>query len=95
MYLFIRPGQTDNVRSYFDQTWPGQFVFLDPSEAVAKGLFGPGNLHPHLAERLGDLIVAARNDAYLWWADKENPFVGRHGGLSADEMIVPLLSVEL
>ena len=25
MYLFIRPGETDNVRSYFDQTWPGQF----------------------------------------------------------------------
>jgi hypothetical protein len=39
--------------------------------------------------------VAARNDAYLWWADKENPLIGRHGGLSADEMIVPLLSVEL
>jgi hypothetical protein len=39
--------------------------------------------------------VAAHNDAYLWWADKENPLVGRHGGLSAEEMIVPLLSVML
>ena len=37
--------------------------------------------------------MAAHNDAYLWWADKENPLVGRHGGLSAEEMIVPLLSV--
>jgi hypothetical protein len=95
MYLFIRPGQVDNVRSYFEQTWPGQFFFLDPAEAVARGLFGPGKPHPHLSDRLGDLIVVARNNAYLWWADKENPFVGRHGGLSADEMIVPLLSVEL
>ena len=95
MYLFIRPGQTDNVRSYFDQTWPGQFTFIDPSEAVARGLFGPGKPHPRLADRLGDLIVAARNEAYLWWADKENPLLGRNGGLSAEEMIVPLLSVEL
>lgn len=95
MYLFIRPGQAEKVRNYFDQSWPGQFTFLDPSEAVAKGLFGPGKPHPHLADRLGDLVVAARNDAYLWWADKENPFIGRHGGLSADEMIVPLLSVQL
>lgn len=95
MYLFIRPGQVDQVHSYFDQTWPGQFTFLDPSEAVAKGLFGPGRPHPHLSDRLGDLIVAARNEAYLWWADKENPLIGRHGGFSADEMIVPLLSVEL
>jgi predicted AlkP superfamily pyrophosphatase or phosphodiesterase len=95
MYLFIRPGQSDAVRSYFDQTWPDQFSFIDPSEAVAKGLFGPGKPHPRLSDRLGDLIVIARNDAYLWWADKENPLVGRHGGLSTDEMIVPLLSVEL
>ncbi len=95
MYLFIRPGQTDNVRSYFDQTWPDQFDFVDPSEAVARGLFGPGKPHPRLADRLGDLIAIARNNAYLWWADKENPLVGRHGGLSAEEMIVPLLSVML
>jgi predicted AlkP superfamily pyrophosphatase or phosphodiesterase len=94
-YLFIRPGQTDQVRRYFEQTWPGEFSLLDPSEAVQKGLFGPGKPHPRLADRLGDLIVAARSAAYLWWADKENPLVGRHGGLSAEEMIVPLLSAEL
>jgi hypothetical protein len=95
MYLFIKPGQADHVRSYFDQTWPGQFTFLDPSEAVAKGLFGPGTPHPRLADRLGDLIVAARDEAYLWWADKENPLIGQHGGLSPEEMIVPLLTVML
>jgi len=95
MYLFTRPGQADQVRSYFDRTWPGEFVFLDPSEAVAKGLFGPGMPHPRLAERLGDMIVAARNEAYIWWAEKDNPLIGQHGGLSADEMIVPLLSVML
>jgi hypothetical protein len=95
MYLFIKPGQTSAVRNYFDLTWPGQFVFLDPSEAVARGLFGPGTPHPRLSDRLGDLIVVARNDAYLWWAEKENMLVGQHGGLSHDEMIVPLLSVML
>ena len=94
-YLFVKPGQVDQVRSYFDQTWPGQFSFLDPAEAVAKGLFGPGMPHPRLADRLGDLIVIARDEAYLWWADKDNPLIGQHGGLSAEEMIVPLLSVEL
>jgi len=62
---------------------------------VAKGLFGPGKPHPFLSDRLGDLVVAARNGAYMWWAEKENPLIGRHGGLSVDEMIVPLLSVEL
>jgi hypothetical protein len=95
MYLFIKPGLSDQVLTYFDQTWPGEFVFLDPSEAVTKGLFGPGIPHPSIFERLGDLIVVARNEAYLWWANKENMLIGQHGGLSPDEMIVPLLSVML
>jgi hypothetical protein len=94
-YLFLKPGKEDLVRSYFNDTWSGQFTFIDPSEAVTKGLFGPGKPHRHLSDRLGDLIVAARDDAYLWWADKENLLIGRHGGLSEEEMIVPLLSVML
>ncbi len=95
MYLFTRSGQVEAVRSYYNQTWPGQFTFIDPEKAVTGGLFGPGQPHPHLADRLGDMIVAAREQAYLWWADKENILVGRHGGLGTEEMIVPLLAAEL
>jgi hypothetical protein len=92
MYLFIRPGQSEAVSEYFQQAWPGQFIFLDPAAAVEAGLFGPGRPHPRLMDRLGDLIVAGRQDAYLWWADKENFLIGRHGGLSEEEMIVPFLA---
>ncbi|HSB67619.1 MAG TPA: alkaline phosphatase family protein [Anaerolineales bacterium] len=95
MYLFTRPGKAGEIREYYDKTWPGQFVFFDPSEAVARGLYGPGTPHPRLSDRMGDLIAAARRDAYIWWADKENPLIGQHGGLSDEEMIVPLLSVVL
>jgi predicted AlkP superfamily pyrophosphatase or phosphodiesterase len=95
MYLFTRPGQAEAVRAYYDQAWPGQFTFIDPTHAVEAGLFGPGQMHPRLLDRLGDAIVAARGQSYLWWADKENILVGRHGGLGAEEMIVPLLMCEL
>jgi hypothetical protein len=95
MYLFIKPGQVDQVKAYFNQAWPGNFTFLDSSTAVAKGLFGPGVPHPRLVDRTGDLIAIAHEDAYLWWAEKENMLVGQHGGLSAEEMTVPLLTVML
>lgn len=91
MYLFLRPGQSEAVRDYFNRIWPGQFCFIDPAQAVERGLFGPGQPHPGLFDRLGDLIVAARGASYLWWADKDNLLNGRHGGLSAEEMLVPLL----
>jgi Type I phosphodiesterase / nucleotide pyrophosphatase len=94
-YLFIKPGRENFVRPYIEQAWPGQFTFINPSEAISTGLFGPGTPHPMLTDRLGDLIVIAKKDAYLWWAIKENFLIGRHGGLSAEEMIVPFLSVLL
>jgi hypothetical protein len=62
---------------------------------VDAGLFGPGTPHPEIFNRIGDLIVAAKGSAYWWWAAKENPLIGRHGGLSADEMLVPFLAAKL
>jgi hypothetical protein len=95
MYLYIRPGQSEAVREYYDRSWPRQFASLDPAFAVQSGLFGPGKPHPMLLDRLGDLIVYGRGDAYLWWANKDNPLIGRHGGLSPEEMLVPFLAVRL
>lgn len=94
-YLFLRPGQMEAVREYVERTWPGQFDWLDPVYVVESGLFGPGALHPLLYERLGDAILSGRGDAYLWWADKDNPLIGRHGGLHPDEMLVPFLACRL
>jgi hypothetical protein len=94
-YLFVKPGQTEAVREYLERTWPAQFRLVDPVFAAHSGLFGPGDLHPRLLDRVGDLLVLARGNAYLWWAEKKNHLFGRHGGLSQDEMIVPLLAVRL
>lgn len=94
-YLYIRPGQTEAVREYVQRTWPGRFVFLEPHYAVRQGLFGAGKPHPRLFERLGDLILVAKGDAYLWWSNKEDHLLGRHGGLSSDEMFVPFLACAL
>jgi hypothetical protein len=95
MYLFIRPGQTEAVREYISRTFPNQFVQLDPQYAVENGLFGPGSPNPRLGDRIGDLILLARGNSYLWWAPKDNPIIGRHGGLSEDEMLVPFFAIHL
>ncbi len=94
-YLYIRPGQVEAVREYLERTWPGGFTLLDPAYAVEAGLFGPGRPHPRLPDRLGDLIALGRGENYLWWAAKDNVLIGRHGGLSPDEMLVPFLGVKL
>jgi len=94
-YLYVRPGQVEAVREYVERTWPDQFFILESPYAVEAGLFGPGQAHPRLLERVGDLILIARGSAYLWWADKEDQLLGRHGGLHPQEMFVPFIGARL
>jgi hypothetical protein len=95
MYLYLRPGTEQAVRDYFETAWPGQFSLIASEQAAQAGLFGPSTPHPRLRERIGDLIAIAREDGYLWWGEKEDYLLGRHGGMSAQEMLVPLVAARL
>jgi hypothetical protein len=91
-FLYIKPGQVEAVREYIERTWPNQFTLLEPAYVLEKGLFGPGETHPNLLDRVGDLIALGRGRAFWWWAAKQNPISGRHGGLSEEEMVVPFFA---
>ena len=93
--LYLRPGREGAVRDYFDRHWPGQFILIPSRAALDTGLLGPGPHHPDILDRVGDLIAIGRGDAYLWWSDQEDFLLGRHGGLSAHEMLVPLVAQRL
>jgi hypothetical protein len=94
-YLHVRPGQVKFVREYVEKTWPGQITLIPTAQVLRSGLMGPGKRHPRLEDRLGDFIAFTHGDAYWWWAEKENPLLGRHGGLSQHEMVVPLYALAL
>jgi hypothetical protein len=94
-YLHVRPGQTEAVREYIERTWPRQFTVIETANALHAGLLGPGEQHPGLADRAGDLIALAHENAYWWWGDRPNPLLGRHGGLTEADMLVPLLATPL
>ncbi len=94
-YLFVRPGRCEQVKEYISSNWPGKFAIVDPLHAAERGLFGPGSPHPALDDRLGDYLLVALDDAYLWWTNKDNILIGRHGGLHPEEMLVPFLATRL
>lgn len=94
-YFFLRPGHTDHAREYIEQAWPGEFRILPSSAVLETDLFGNGEPYARTAERLGEWVLFPQGDAYLWWADKPNTLVARHGGLSRQEMLVPFWAMEL
>jgi predicted AlkP superfamily pyrophosphatase or phosphodiesterase len=63
------------------------------AEAMAEGWFGPV-VTPTAEGRLGDVLLAAKGDVAFHDPNDTGPYelVGRHGSVTEDEMLVPLLA---
>lgn len=91
-FLYVRSGHEEAVKNYMNQAWPGKFTLLPGKQVLQAGLFGDGYAFPSAADRVGDYVVFPKDSAYLWWAGKINPLLGRHGGLNPDEMLIPFIA---
>ena len=61
-------------------------------EAIARGWFGA--VIPSVCPRLGDVVVAMREDHAVFSSVDfayETTLVGLHGSLTPDEMVIPIL----
>lgn len=97
-FLFLREGQRAAAEQYIQKNWPARFKIMSAGQAAESGLFGPGSLHPRLKERLGDLILIPQGDHgrnYLYFQEKDNLLLGRHGGFSREEMLVPFFALTI
>ncbi len=94
-YLYPRPGNMETVQRLIDEHWPGGFEVIPSQAALQAGLFGPGSPSIHTFSRIGDFVCLAHGKHYLWWSDKQNHLIGRHGGLSPKEMLVPFYVLPL
>lgn len=91
-FAYVRPGREEDFLRYLEITWPGLFLPVASTAAVQAGLFGSRGVYPRTLERVGDYVVIPQEDAYWWFGSRDNPLLGRHGGMSRTEMLVPLLS---
>jgi hypothetical protein len=94
-YLYCTQGEVEPVRQYFAERLADKFFVLEARTALEAGLFGPPPFAPETRYRVGDLIVLARDHYTLWERDDVPRVLGRHGGLSETEMLVPLLAARL
>ena len=95
---FVRPARVPEfLRLTRAAPLRGACACVSHAEVLRSGVLGPGKPHPALKNRLGDYVLfAAPGHAFLYPAalsgDKA-PKYGNHGGLSADELDVPLFVV--
>lgn len=95
-FFYVRSGQYARVWNYLHERFGKHFIFFSRQALIESGLLGTGTPHSELEYRLGDIIGIARNDAYLVRDSASiSKMRGRHGGLDAAEMLVPLLAARL
>jgi len=94
VHVHTRPGAAADVLAAWRSTLGDSFWVLPRAEAVAAGLFGP-LVADDVLPRLGDVVCAAVGDRNVVDSRVHPPdvlrLIGMHGGLTADELDVPLL----
>lgn len=93
-FVYPRPGRAEAIRAYLEEAFPGWFVVLESAQALDAGLMGQPVCDETYA-RAGELLVLGRGDHALQRAQPGMPLRGRHGGLSPEEMLVPLIGCRL
>jgi hypothetical protein len=93
LHLYAEPGASDSVLARWRRAESGRSWVLSREQAIEAGLFGA--VHPDIAPRIGDVIVAARS-AIAYYDDRLDDkgaqrMVGQHGSLTNEERTVPLI----
>ena len=96
-FLYPRAGRLAEVESFLRREFSENFATVRSAEALDAGLFGPPPWAEETAGRIGDLLLLARGSAVIEWerSEKGARILGRHGGLTAAEMLIPYLAVRL
>lgn len=94
-FIFIKKDHEQDVDQYLKAHWNNQFKMISSQTFIQSGLLGEGEPFQETINRLGNYVVIPKDRAYWWWVNKTNILLGRHGGLSSDEMLVPLFIMEI
>ncbi len=90
----VRHGAETDFERLAGESLSGKGVCVRSSVLLEAGLFGPGPLHPSIHERIGDYALLMEPGWTVYDTlpgEHPPPMIGVHGGLTPQEMWVPLI----
>ncbi|MFC2105456.1 alkaline phosphatase family protein [Candidatus Bipolaricaulota bacterium] len=95
-YLFTRDGSKDAILQAFSEARDDGLLCIESKELIETGLLGINTPHPEIANRIGDLALLSTGSAGTFQDYPDAVLLrGMHGGLTEDEMLVPLIIAAL
>ncbi|MFH1978698.1 MAG: alkaline phosphatase family protein [Candidatus Aenigmatarchaeota archaeon] len=98
VYLFVKNGKLDEIKDYIKNNVKNT-IAIESEKAIKLGLFGHNEPRIETIGRIGDLILIPKKDNIFTYAYSIEDILfrvkGYHGGLSRNEMLVPLICKRL
>lgn len=96
-FLHVKPERLDMACATIAEHLQGKAIVVKTQTLIEEGFFGP---HPSDAflKRVGNLVVLPFKGQSVYYYEREkfeNRYFGHHGGLTREEMEIPLLVCEL
>ncbi|MCO6450837.1 MAG: alkaline phosphatase family protein [Caldilineales bacterium] len=98
MFLYVKDGSLDEVHPFLSDLLEGRADVVKVADLIAAGYFGPTPQSDIFLSHVGNLVILPHAKESVWWYEDgrfEQKFFGHHGGLSAEEMEIPLLMYTL
>lgn len=92
--VFLHTDRPDEVKRHLEQRYPGALALFDRDELVEAGIFGRGDTSL-VRQRVGEVLAFPRADRGATIVRVDGQVVlhrGSHGGMSPDEMRIPILA---
>ena len=92
LFIYLQPDRVDDAYALLSRRLESRATVHRTAALADDGYFG--DVRPALRERLGGLTVLPRPHEMVWWHYRADQWIahrGHHGGLSADELEIPLL----
>lgn len=94
-YCYLRPGREQQFEAAIGELPSDLAIAYSSSVLLEQGWFGLGAPHPRLTRRIGDRVLVLQKQAMIrdrLLHERHYPMIGVHGGLSDDELWVPLIT---
>jgi len=98
IYCYVDKTKKAQFENYIKKEFADYCQMYKSEELVRQGYFGTGKPCPGFADRIGDYVLIMKENYVLKdTLPTEKPFtqIGVHGGLSDDELYVPLIKFDV
>jgi len=97
LFLYAREETLPELQERIQEILAGRAEVFTTARLITDGHFGIQPPSQRLLDRMGSLVILPYRGEAVYWYEKgrfEQRFYGHHGGLTAQEMLIPLLALE-